>query len=189
MIDAQAFISSHHPVIDDGGVVADKRIDKSDKSSERADEIARCMKSALRILDASAKSVQGMTKALAAKNHAPDVVEKVVSRLEESGLLNDTVLADALVRRALNKHMGPLGVRADLIKRGIDPVDAQRLVDDARARGEFFDSAQALVEESLAKTEGLERQTRLRRLWSAAQRKGHLTSDINEALRNAEKSL
>jgi regulatory protein len=155
-------------------------------AGSEVDSFSKCMSSALRILDASAKSVQGLTKALTDKGYSSKDVEKVVEILRNSAVLDDEVLGHALVRRALNKHMGPIGMRADLVKRGIDPNFAQKLVDGARARGEFFDSAQSLVKESLAKTVGLDRKTRLRRLWSAAQRKGHYSADIQEALADAE---
>ncbi|TCD54843.1 regulatory protein RecX [Alloscardovia theropitheci] len=150
-------------------------------SLRRSDEENRCQESALRLLDASARSSGALRERLQTKDFNDDVIDVVINRLLALGILDDEAYAKSAVRYCLSRRMGEIGTYQELRRKGVETHIARKAVDDAREDGAFIESAYALVEYVARRTRGLDKQVRLRRLWSAAGRKGHSSDLIKQA--------
>jgi regulatory protein len=144
----------------------------------------RCMASALKSLDAAGATVEGLRKRLISKDFDANTVERVLTTLVRMKLLDDDAFAESFLNRCLGKMMGPMGVRREMMHRGIGADVASRLIQQAVDDGRFEESAEQLVESVSRKTIGMEYQKRMRRLAGAAQRKGHSMTQIRELARD-----
>ena len=110
---------------------------------------------------------------LAAKDAPPDVVQRVLDRFEEVGLVDDVVYAEMLVR---SQHAGRgLGRRAlahELRRKGVDDEVAREALEQVDADDEE-QTARALVARRLPATRGLPRDKRIARLSGMLARKGY----------------
>ena len=110
---------------------------------------------------------------LAAKDAPPDVVQRVLDRFEEVGLVDDVVYAEMLVR---SQHAGRgLGRRAlahELRRKGVDDEVAREALEQVDADDEE-QTARALVARRLPATRGLPRDKRIARLAGMLARKGY----------------
>lgn len=92
-------------------------------ASEREGEAVRAHNIALHALGRKGVSISEMTKLLTSRELDEDIVEAEIARLEAVGLLDDTALAENLVRSLQErKGLGRSGVTSELRRRGIDQV-------------------------------------------------------------------
>lgn len=128
---------------------------------------------ALRLLTASPKTRSQLVDALRARNHDDEVIETVLDRLEEVGLIDDADLAATFVRtqqvrrglsgRALSQQLKAKGVDSDTVRGALEALDPQ--VEEECAR--------ALAEKKLRSMHGLDRMVQTRRLMGMLARKGY----------------
>lgn len=186
MISAEAFLQKHSVVIDDPiGEVSDadsgrvKRVKREKRGSSSAgaelnpQDVDACREAALRLLDAAPRSCAALQTRLIDKGYDEQAANTVVERLAELKLLDDQAYAESTVRYCLNRLMGERGTVMELRRKGIDYALASRVVDEAAQQGLFEESAWELGRKVFRKTQGLDRQVRLRRFWAAGGRKGH----------------
>ncbi|WP_169240467.1 regulatory protein RecX [Bifidobacterium olomucense] len=138
-----------------------------------ADDKEACRESALRLLDAAPRSSSALRDRLLGKGYAEDTVAQVVERLIAVRLLDDEEYAESVVRICAGRMMGRRGTLMELSRKGVDRVLAQQVTDEADQQGVFEDAAWELGRRVARKTQGLDRQVRQRRFWSAGGRKGH----------------
>lgn len=151
------------------------------KSEDRAHDLDKCQEAALRLLDASARSVRDMQERLLGKGYDPSVVERVVGNLIRVGLLDDQAYARGLVEHCLGRLLGARGAERELLRKGVPRRIAHDAVQDAEDAGRFAVAADELAQKTARRTQGLDRETRLRRFWSAGGRKGHSPQDLRAA--------
>ena len=90
-------------------------------ASDRAGESDRAHNVALHALGRKGVSVSEMTKLLKSRDLDEEIVEAEIARLEAVGLLDDSALAETLVRTLQErKGLGKSGVTNELRRRGID---------------------------------------------------------------------
>ncbi|RSX55770.1 regulatory protein RecX [Bifidobacterium dolichotidis] len=146
--------------------------------AQDAQDQQACMEAALRLLDSCSRSTGMMRERLTERGFDEQIVTNVINRLIEIQYLDDASVAQSLLRTCLAKHMGERGARQTLQRKGVDRSAIDQVLQQAREDGAFAQSAWELGEQVARKTEGLERQTRLRRFWSAGARKGHSGADL-----------
>ena len=181
MISAEAFLQEHCVVADDSTdedirdgshrVNRNRRSLSSDDFDSR--DVDACREAALRLLDASPRSSGGLRARLMDKGYDERAIDAVIGRLTELKLLDDRAYAESAVRYCLNRLMGGRGAVMELRRKGIDSALASRVVDEVARQGLFEESAWELGRKVCRKTQGLDRQVRLRRFWAAGGRKGH----------------
>ena len=132
-----------------------------------------CREAAFRLLDASARSTQTLSRRLLDKGYDEETVDDVVRRLIELGLLDDEAYARSVVRYCVNRMMGSRGTVMELRRKGVPASLAGKVTGEAAAQGVFEEAAWELGRSVARKTRGLDRQVRMRRFWSAGGRKGH----------------
>ncbi|MFI1358898.1 recombination regulator RecX [Streptomyces sp. NPDC020898] len=154
----------------DGGSVSSSRAEKAESPADPA-ERARAI--CLRLLTGTPRTRKQLADALRKREIPDDVAEKVLSRFEEVGLINDSAFADAwvesrhhgrgLARRALVQELRTKGVDSTLIDEAVGQLDSEQEETTARE----------LVARKLRATRGLDRDKRLRRLAGMLARKGY----------------
>ena len=182
MISAEAFLQEHGVIADnaltgEGTHNASHHANRGGRglSSDDFDsqDVDACREAALRLLDAAPRSSGGLRTRLVDKGHDSRAVDAVIGRLTELKLLDDRAYAESAVRYCLNRLMGERGAMVELRRKGVDSALALRVVDKAACQGLFEESAWELGRKVCRKTQGLDRQVRLRRFWAAGGRKGH----------------
>ena len=154
----------------DGGAPSSSRAEKGEPP---ADPVERARAICLRLLTGTPRTRKQLADALHKREIPDDVAEKVLSRFEEVGLINDSAFADAwvesrhhgrgLARRALVQELRTKGVDSTLIDEAVGQLDSEQ--EEATAR--------ELVARKLRSTRGLDRDKRLRRLAGMLARKGY----------------
>lgn len=132
-----------------------------------------CREAALRLLDAAPRSSSDLEDRLVGKGFPRELAESVVARFVEVGLVDDEAYGGMVLRSCLDRGMGQAGALRELHRRGIGRSLAEGLVDAADDRGDFLGAARSLGRSVARRTEGLDRQVRLRRFWAAGGRRGH----------------
>jgi regulatory protein len=125
------------------------------------------------MLTGAPRTARQLRDGLARRGYPEDVVDELVGRLTAVGLLDDAALAGMIARSRLTERgLSRRGIAAELRRKGIDEDDAALAIaqidDDAEA-----DALLRLVRKHLARTAGLERDVRVRRVMGAAGRKGY----------------
>lgn len=132
-----------------------------------------CREAALSLLDAAPRSSGALADRLAEKGYDSATVDQVIVRLRELGLLDDDAYAQSVIRSCVSRMMGARGAAQELSRKGVDRALAARVVAEASEAGVFEECAWELGRQVARRTEGLDRDVRLRRFWSAGGRKGH----------------
>lgn len=140
---------------------------------EDPQDVDTCREAALRLLDAAARPSGALLDRLVEKGYSESTATEVVCRLTEVGLIDDEAYAESALRYCLSRMMGYRGAMTELVRKGVDRALAQRICDQARQEGAFEEAAWELGRHSARKTQGMDPQTRKRRLWAAGSRKGH----------------
>jgi regulatory protein len=127
----------------------------------------------LRQLAVRARSRAELARALARKEIPEDVVERVLSRFGEVGLIDDGAFAAEFVAtRHGAQGLARQALSVQLWRRGIDPETAEAAL--AAVDGEAEESAaRALVSRRLRATAGLDAPVRARKLVGMLARKGY----------------
>nr|WP_246335541.1 RecX family transcriptional regulator [Microcella alkalica] len=115
----------------------------------------------------------------------PIVVQAEVARLEGVGLIDDDALATTLVDRLVErKKLGPSALRAELMRRRLDPraIEAILALQEPDDEGSLI---AALVDERMRRIGALDRETAERRLLAYLARKGHGGSAARDSVRAA----
>ncbi|MER6225389.1 recombination regulator RecX [Streptomyces sp900105755] len=158
------------PSAEDGGSSSTSRAEQGEPPADQA-ERARAI--CLRLLTGTPRTRKQLADALRKREIPDDVVEEVLSRFEEVGLINDSAFADAwvesrhhgrgLARRALARELRTKGVDSALIDEAVAQLDSEQEEETARE----------LVARRLRSTRGLDRDRRIRRLAGMLARKGY----------------
>lgn len=139
-------------------------------AAEDPNDVEACKESALRLLDAAARSSGMLRDKLAEREYDPEVIEQVLARLEELGLIDDEEYARSVIRSCLGRMMGARGTVMELTRKGIDRQLAQRMVNETARTGAFEEAAWELGRSVAKKTRGKDLDVRKRRFWSAGGR-------------------
>lgn len=160
--------------------------------AEPADPAARARALCLRLLTGAAKTRKQLGDAMRKREFSEEVIEEVLSRYQEVGLIDDAAFAEAwvesrhrgrgLARRALAMELRSKGVDNALVAEAVERLDPEQEADTARQ----------LVERKLRSTRGLDRQVRIRRLAGMLARRGYsegMALRVVRAVLDAEEEL
>jgi regulatory protein len=101
------------------------------------DDLDRCYVAALRILGYRFNSAAELQRKLRAKGFDDGVVASTLERLRDEKWLDDDRFAAAYVRTRLQKRIGRLRIRRELMAAGVDDEAAERaLRENVTAEGE-----------------------------------------------------
>jgi len=152
-------------------MTSDKRV-RPEKGSdlppaERAREIA------LGILSRAPRPESYIRAALSAKEIPGDVIDEVIARYIEVGLLDDDALAAQIARtRHQERGASARAIRMELQRKGFTPASIDAAVAPIDAQAEEA-AARALARRAWDRTAGLDVQVRARRVVGHVGRKGY----------------
>lgn len=127
----------------------------------------------LRTLTAAPKSRRQLMDAMTRKGYPPEVLEPLLERFEEVGLIDDAEYAGMIVRtRHGERGLSRRAIAQELRRKGIDDETATGALDQVDDDDEN-DAARDLVRRRLARTTGLDREVRIRRVVGMLARKGY----------------
>jgi regulatory protein len=137
----------------------------------------------LRQLTAAPRSRQQLAEALARRDVPEDVADRVLDRFTEVGLVDDAAYAEVLVRsRHAERGLSRRALALELRRRGVDDGVAQEALAQVDDDDEEH-AARALARKKLASTRGLDRETRMRRVYGALGRRGYGGSLVARVVR------
>ncbi len=140
-----------------------------------AEEVAR--KILLDQLTGQARSRAELATKLARKRVPEDVAERLLTRFEEVGLIDDAAFARLWVEsRQPGKGLGRRALAQELRRKGIDDEVAREALEEVDSEDEE-EAARALVRRKLRTLRGVDHATATRRLAGMLARKGH-TGDV-----------
>jgi regulatory protein len=136
-----------------------------------AEEVAR--KILLDQLTGQARSRSELAGKLAKRGVPDDVAERLLTRFEEVGLVDDAAFARAWVQsRQAGKGLARRALAQELRRKGIDDQVAREALDDVDPEDEL-EAARVLVRRKMRSVRRLERATAVRRLTGMLARKGY----------------
>jgi regulatory protein len=137
---------------------------------------------ALRKLTSRACTRHELGQALQAKNVPQSVIDAVLDRLEEVGLLDDAAFAaDWVTSRQQRRHMSRRLLRRELQAKGVDSSHIDSALERVDRSAELS-SARDLVERKRAAMAGLAREVQYRRLAGMLSRRGFDSAITTKAL-------
>lgn len=136
-----------------------------------AEKVAR--KIILDQLTGQARSRAELATKLAKKDVPEDVAERLLTRFEEVGLIDDAAFAQSWVEsRQSGKGLARRALAHELRRKGIDDVVARAALDEVDPEAEV-ESARTLVQRKLRSVQRVDRNTAIRRLTGMLARKGY----------------
>ena len=142
----------------------------SDDVDADVESVARTI--ALRKLTAKACTRHELDRALQAKNVPEGVIDGVLDRLQEVGLVNDASFAvDWVTSRQQRRHLSRRVLRRELQAKGVERSHIDSALDQVDRNAELT-SARDLVDRKLASMSGVAREVQYRRLAGMLSRRG-----------------
>jgi regulatory protein len=173
---------SEHPADGTQGLSLSKYPPEPSQPADDADAESVARAIALRKLTSSARTRQELARALRAKNVPQDVVDAVLDRLQEVGLVDDASFAERWVSsRQQRRHLSRRLIRRELQAKGVEQDHIDRAVGQVDRDAELS-SARDLVERKQAGMNGLSRDVQYRRLAGMLSRRGFDTAVTTQVL-------
>lgn len=91
---------------------------------------------AIRLLSRREYSRQELVERLAVKGHEPVAIHDCLDDLAERGLQSDARFAESFVRSCIQRGQGPMKIRIELERRGIDREQVSAIFADCDPSGE-----------------------------------------------------
>ena len=148
-----------------------------------AEEREAAMAAALRLLGQRARSVAELRTLLLRRDYPPAIIERVITRLNELGYLNDTAFAQRWVEtRQRTSPRGAALLRRELRQHGVAGHVAEQAV--ASAAGDAYTQARRAAAPRLARLAHAEFETFARRLGGFLTRRGFPASVVYAVVRD-----
>lgn len=139
--------------------------------------------SALRLLRVHSRSRQELTHRLEEKGYSQDVVDMVLAKLENSGLVNDVQFARDLTRGTLRRRpLGRRGLHHQLLSRGVGEEVAKSVVTETLEGGDETERAVAALSQRLGRWNDLPAPARREKAYRYLARLGFDADTIADAL-------
>ncbi|MGC1207547.1 MAG: regulatory protein RecX, partial [Ornithinimicrobium sp.] len=152
---------------------------------EAPDGMAHARQVALRQLALGPRTRQQLADKMRDRECPPEVIERVLERMTEVGLVDDEAYAHMLVRtKREGSGLAVRGLRHELRKKGVPEDLAEAAVADVEPEDERA-QAEALVAARLPRLHGLDRDVQMRRLGGYLARKGYPAGVSFAVIRNA----
>ena len=91
---------------------------------------AACSKASLDLLARREHSRRELERKLDKRGFAGELIDETLDKLERSGALSARRFAESFIDARARKGHGPVRIRADLAKRGVEPGDFEDLLHD-----------------------------------------------------------
>lgn len=148
-------------------------------------EFTKLEEHSLRALTRRGLSRRELERELRARDYAPDEVEAELDRLETTGLIDDTALAQHLVATLQErKGYGRSAIAAELVRRLLSPAAIEYALELVDGNDELA-RARDLAVKRASQLSGYDRETAVRRLTGYLARRGYSGSTVRTAVEQA----
>lgn len=148
---------------------------------QSADDLEKARESALGFIEYRPRSIQEVRKNLQGKEFNDAVIEQVINRLLDVGLLDDSLFAKYWVdQRETFKPRSQMALRQELMQKGVD----RTIIDKAVALVDETAAAQRLAEKQAGRYANLEEAEFKKKLMSYLQRRGFNFGIVKEVTSN-----
>ena len=93
-------------------------------------DLQEAEQAAIRLLAPREHSRLELRRKLLKRDHAPDIIEEALQRLEEHGLLSDERFVEQYIAMRKSKGYGPVRIRQELRERGINDTMIHEWLDE-----------------------------------------------------------
>lgn len=111
-------------------------------------ELQEAERDAVRLLAPREHSRLELRRKLLQRDHAPEIVEEALSRLQEQGLLSDERFVEQYIAMRRKKGYGPVRIRQELRERGINDTMIHEWMDERD--GEWLVSMKQVVQKKFS---------------------------------------
>ncbi|MCA0385375.1 MAG: recombination regulator RecX [Firmicutes bacterium] len=109
---------------------------------------------ALYLLSLQMRSENGLVEKLLSKGYEPHVVEAIIERLKEAGVVDDVAFASAYIRGRRSKY-GDYRIKMELVRKGIDAKTIETAyfgLEEEEDLHDPYQMAKAVLEKKIAAT-------------------------------------
>ena len=156
-------------------------------SEERASDPAAAREAALRLLERTRRTRSDLVRRLREKGYAPAVIEQVLGRLSDVGLVDDVEYARAYIESRSRRRMaGWRRLAQDLRARGVSTEDvaaARARLEEREGHEDEAAGARRVIAQAARRYARLDPRTRRQRLYALLVRRGFDGDAIDAALR------
>jgi len=164
--------------------VGDEIDEKSLELIKRENEYFEVKRSALRFLSIRNHSSQELSRKLLRKKFSGEIIEKVLNDLFNLGYLNDKKFAEQYFNELVGKFFGPLKIKNELIKRGINREVVDEVLNDYFTNDEM---QREVIQKLLSKSKfpkKISSKNELQRIYNYLISRGFSSNVVIEFLRN-----
>ena len=141
---------------------------------EEKENMHQALHAALSLLNYRMRSTAELYKRLTEKGYNPDIVERVIEKLNEKKFLNDETFARAFIHDKINSRLlGPVVLRRELFPHKLDKEIVEKLLQQAYVEMPEEELVERLIEKRKIKKGQKMTQKERNRLISYLQRRGH----------------
>jgi len=176
--------------IDDALKAAAVSGDKPKYSLRSVDSIEEDVRQALlKMLERGSKPSSAIRAALLAKEHPVEIVDQLIARFQEVGLIDDFALAKDLAERLfLRKSQAKKMIAMALREKGFSSEAIEYAIADLDSDAEL-ESAKALAASRISRMADLDNDARSRKLAGFLSRKGYSSTVVWAAIKYASDQL
>ncbi|MDK7150244.1 regulatory protein RecX [Winkia sp. UMB3158] len=146
------------------------------------DAVQKAREATLRMLDGAAQSTGQVRKKLSQRGFVTEVIDQVITRFEEVGLLDDLQYAQMLVRtKNAERSLVGRALYAELMKKGISPDIAAQAMQEVSEVDEQ-ELANQLAVKKVGTLKGRPREVIIRRTNAFLARKGYGPGQCRQAI-------
>jgi regulatory protein len=160
---------------------------RSTLSEERASDPAAAREAALKLLERTRRTRSDLARRLREKGYASAVIEPVLARLAEVGLVDDVEYARAFLEaRARRRTAGRRRLEQDLRARGVSADDiaaARARLEEREGHEDETAGARRVIAQAARRYAKLDPRARRQRLYALLMRRGFDGDTIEAALR------
>ena len=140
---------------------------------EEKENMHQALHAALSLLNYRMRSTAELYKRLTEKGYNPDIVERVIEKLNEKKFLNDETFARAFIHDKINSRLlGPVVLRRELFPHKLDKEIVEKLLQQAYVEMPEEELVERLIEKRKIKKGQKMTQKERNRLISYLQRRG-----------------
>jgi regulatory protein len=141
---------------------------------------------AVKILSRRAHSVSEMKKALIRRTDDEDLIQKVIARLKQNGLIDDARYAKQFARQRTEiRHQGKYRVARELRARGVPDRHIETAVEEAAANSDEAAMVRQLIDRKLRLFRGQIDDRKIASLYRTLLRAGFSSDTIRRELKRA----
>lgn len=190
-LDGEFALGVHEDVVVEHGLRVGQTLTPEDwKELESDDQYVRAKQAALNYLAYKPRTEQEVRRKLRQRDAPPFVIDDVIARLYELEYLDDEAYAhDYAHNRFSSKKYGPIRIRRELEKRGVDRHLAEAAVDDLFAEKDAAAAAWEHAEDRWPRLEGEEDpRRRKQKMYRYLRRRGFTSGTIRPILDELEQN-